>query len=85
MGNTVDAATATYQNTIGAEQLATVWTDPEFEPAQEAFYYARVIEIPTPRWTAYEAKRFGIEMPDEVPMITTERAYTSPIWYTPKG
>ncbi|WP_245837782.1 DUF3604 domain-containing protein [Tropicimonas sediminicola] len=83
VGNTVDVANATWTNTIGAPELIGVWEDPDFDPAQPAFYYARVIEIPTPRWTAYEAKRFGIEMPDEVPMITTERAYTSPIWYTP--
>ena len=76
---------ATWTNSIGAAELIGVWEDPDFDPSQRAFYYARVIEIPTPRWTAYEAKRFGIEMPDEVPMITTERAYTSPIWFTPKG
>ena len=83
VGNTVDVANATWTNTIGASELITVWTDPDFDPEQSAFYYARVIEIPTPRWTAYEAKRFGIDMPDEVPMVTQERAYTSPIWYTP--
>jgi hypothetical protein len=66
-------------------QLIAVWQDPNFEPSFKAFYYARAIEIPIPRWTANEAKRFSIEMPDEVPMITTERAYTSPIWYSPKG
>jgi hypothetical protein len=60
-----------------------VWEDPDFDPGQHAFYYARVIEIPTPRWTAYEAKRFNIKMPDDVPMVTQERAYTSPIWYSP--
>ena len=63
--------------------LSAVWTDPEFSADDHAFYYARVIEIPTPRWTAYEAKRFNIDMKDEIPMVTTERAYTSPIWYTP--
>jgi hypothetical protein len=83
VGNTVDVANATWTNSIGSPELITVWTDPEFDPEQAAFYYARVIEIPTPRWTAYEAKRFGIDMPDEVPMVTQERAYTSPIWYTP--
>ena len=61
----------------------TVWKDPDFDPKQRAVYYARVIEIPTPRWTAYEAVRYGITMPKEVPMKTQERAYTSPIWYTP--
>ena len=68
-------------STVGTP--VTVWTDPEFDPALRAFYYVRVIEIPTPRWTAYDAKYFGIKMPPEVPMTTTERAYTSPIWYTP--
>jgi antitoxin component HigA of HigAB toxin-antitoxin module len=80
----VDVKNATWTNSIGAAELIGVWQDPNFDPSLQAFYYARVIEIPTPRWTAYEAKRFKIEMPDEVPMITTERAYTSPIWYTPK-
>jgi hypothetical protein len=83
VGNTVDVKNATWTNNIGSPELIAVWTDPDFDPKQSAFYYARVIEIPTPRWTAYEAKRFGIEMPDKVPMITQERAYTSPIWYTP--
>jgi hypothetical protein len=83
VGDTVDVATATWTNSIGAPELATTWTDPDFDPAERAFYYARVIEIPTPRWTAYEALRFGIEMSQEVPMKTQERAYTSPIWYNP--
>lgn len=83
VGSTVDVANATWTNTIGAPELIGVWTDPEFDPALKAVYYARVIEIPTPRWTAYEAYRFQVEMSDEVPMTTTERAYTSPIWYTP--
>ena len=60
-----------------------MWKDPDFDPAQRAFYYGRVIEIPTPRWTAYDAKYFGVTMPKEVPMSLQERAYTSPIWYTP--
>jgi hypothetical protein len=83
VGNTVDVANATWTNTIGAPELLTVWTDPDFDPSVPAVYYARVLEIPTPRWTAYEAYRYGITMPSEVPMITQERAYTSPIWYTP--
>jgi hypothetical protein len=83
VGNTVDVANATWTNTIGATELITVWKDPDFDAKQSAFYYARVIEIPTPRWTAYEAKYFKVKMPEEVPMITTERAYTSPIWYNP--
>jgi len=83
VGNTVDVANATWTNTIGASELITVWNDPDFDADQRAFYYARVIEIPTPRWTAYDAKRYGIKMSNEVPMIIRERAYTSPIWYTP--
>ncbi len=83
VGNTVNVAEATWTNTIGAPELIGVWTDPDFDPALKAFYYARVIEIPTPRWTAYEARRFNVQMDEKVPMITTERAYTSPIWYAP--
>jgi hypothetical protein len=83
VGNTVDVANATWTNTIGDPELIAVWTDPDFDPASKAFYYARVIEIPTPRWTAYDAKRYGVEMDPEVPMTTQERAYTSPIWYQP--
>jgi hypothetical protein len=83
VGNTVNVEKATWKNTIGSTELMTVWTDPEFDPNLSAFYYARVIEIPTPRWTAYEALRFGVKMAPDVPMITQERAYTSPIWYTP--
>jgi hypothetical protein len=83
VGNTVDIPNATWTNTIGDPELITVWKDPDFDPALPAVYYARVIEIPTPRWTAYESKRFGVKMASEVPMVTQERAYTSPIWYTP--
>ncbi len=83
VGNTVDVKNATWANTIGAAELITTWKDPHFDPKQRAFYYARVIEIPTPRWTAYDAKRFNVTMDKQVPMTTTERAYTSPIWYTP--
>ena len=85
VGNTVDVKNATWSNSIGDPELLTVWTDPDFDPQQKAFYYARVIEIPTPRWTAYDAKRYGAKVPKESLMITQERAYTSPIWYTPKG
>jgi len=85
VGNTVDVANATWTNTIGVPELITVWTDPDFDATQSAFYYTRVIEIPTPRWTAYESKYYKITMPKAVPMTTTERAYTSPIWYTPKS
>ena len=83
VGNTVDVKTATWSNSIGSPELITVWEDPQFDAKQKAFYYARVIEIPTPRWTAYDALRYGIKMSDEVPMWTQDRAYTSPIWYTP--
>jgi hypothetical protein len=83
VGNTVNIAEATWTNTIGDAQLSTVWKDPDFDPDERAFYYVRVLEIPTPRWTCYDAKRFNVKMGPEVPMITQERAYTSPIWYTP--
>ena len=83
IGSTVDVENATYTNTIGDVELATVWSDPEFDAAQRAFYYVRVIEIPTPRWTAYDKKFFSNEMPEGTEMVTQERAYTSPIWYTP--
>ena len=85
VGNTVDARTANFTNTIGSSELGTVWTDPDFDPKQKAFYYARVIEIPTPRWSTYDAFRFDIPIPKGAPVSTQERAYTSPIWYTPKG
>ena len=83
VGSTVDVDTATYTNSIGEAQLLIAWTDPDFDPGQQAFYYARVLEIPTPRWTAYDQVRLGVKMGPEVPMVTQERAYTSPIWYTP--
>ena len=83
VGNTVDAETANFTNSIGASELATVWTDPDFDAEQRAFYYARVLEIPTPRWSTIEAFRFGIPIPEGAPVSTQDRAYTSPIWYTP--
>jgi hypothetical protein len=83
VGNTVDIPDASWTNTIGDVQLSTVWKDPDFDPDETAFYYVRVLEIPTPRWTAYDSKRFGVTMDPEVPMTTQERAYTSPIWYIP--
>ncbi|MDC1513859.1 DUF3604 domain-containing protein [Porticoccaceae bacterium] len=84
VGNTVDVPDASYTNTIGDPELAVVWQDPDFNPDELAFYYLRVLEIPTPRWTAYDAKYFGLkDLPKEVPIITQDRAYTSPIWYTP--
>lgn len=83
VGNTVDLEAASWSNTIGASELATVWTDPDFDPAESAFYYARVLEIPTPRWVVYDKLRFGIDLPEEAEVIGQERAYTSPIWYNP--
>ncbi len=83
VGDTVDVATATWTDTIGDAELAAVWRDPDFDPRQMAFYYARAIEIPTPRWTNYDAVRYGIKMAPEVPMTHQERAWSSPIWYTP--
>jgi Protein of unknown function (DUF3604) len=83
VGNTVDVANASWTNTIGGPELITVWKDPQFDPKQRAFYYARVIEIPTPRWTAYDAKYFGIKPLPGTRMMLQERAYTSPIWYNP--
>jgi hypothetical protein len=83
VGNTVDIATASFTNTIGASELGAVWADPDFDPEQSAFYYARVIEIPTPRWTTIDAFRFDVPIPEGASVSTQERAYTSPIWYTP--
>jgi hypothetical protein len=86
VGNTVDLNHASYTNTIGSPYLSTVWRDPDFDPQQPAFYYARVIQIPTPRWTLYDKVRFQIsDIPVEIPLSTQERAYTSPIWYSPSG
>ena len=83
VGNTVNVADASYTNTIGDPLLTAYWKDPDFDPKQRAFYYVRVLEIPKPNWLAYDAKRYGVKMPDEVPMVVQDRAYTSPIWYTP--
>jgi hypothetical protein len=83
VGSTVDVGNATWTNTIGDPELIAVWKDPAFDPKQRAFYYARVLEIPTPRWTAYDAKRFGAKPLPGTSMTLQERAYTSPIWYTP--
>jgi hypothetical protein len=83
VGDTVDLKTATWTNTIGGSGLITVWKDPEFDASLKAFYYARVLEIPTPRWTLYDAVKFDVKMDPNVPMVEQQRAYTSPIWYTP--
>ena len=83
VGNSVNVEKATYTNTIGAALFSSYWTDPNFDPAENAFYYVRVLEIPTPRWTTYDAAFFDIKRPDIVPATIQDRAYTSPIWYTP--
>ena len=83
VGSTVDVGNATYTNTIGAPELIAVWRDPDFDPRQPAFYYGRVIEIPTPRWTAFDANRFGTKPLPGTRMTIQERAFTSPIWYSP--
>jgi hypothetical protein len=80
----VDVPNASYTNSIGDPELAVVWTDPDFNRDELAFYYLRVLEIPTPRWTAYDAKFYNLkDVPKEAPMVVQERAYSSPIWYTP--
>jgi hypothetical protein len=83
VGNTVDVKAATYKNDIGAAELVSRWTDPGFDPKQRAVYYVRVLEIPTPRWTAFDQVRFKETMPANVPQVHQERAFSSPIWYTP--
>ncbi len=83
VGNTVNVAKATYTNSIGDPLLGAHWVDPDFEPNERAFYYVRVLEIPTPRWTTHDAAFFKIKRPDNVPATVQDRAYTSPIWYTP--
>jgi hypothetical protein len=85
VGSTVDVESATWTNTIGDPELIAVWEDPDFDREQAAFYYARIIEIPTPRWTAYDVARFDVEPPEGTRMTIQERAYTSPIWYTPSN
>jgi hypothetical protein len=83
VGSTVNVENATYDNSIGTAQLGAVWEDPDFDARERAFYYVRVLEIPRPRWTAYDAAFFDLELPEEIPMVIQDRAYTSPIWYTP--
>ena len=84
VGNTVNVTEASYTNAIGAPYLTAYWKDPKFDSRERAFYYVRVIEIPTPRWTTYDAKFFGVPLPTDVPATIQERAYTTPIWYTPR-
>jgi hypothetical protein len=85
VGNTVNAEAATYDNSIGAPLLEAYWQDPDFDPAERAFYYVRVIEIPTPNWLAFDRKVFGVALPEGAEPWIDERAYTTPIWYTPAG
>jgi hypothetical protein len=84
VGNTVDVAKASYRNSIGAAELRTLWTDPDFDPAIRAFYYVRVLEIPTPRWVLFDVLRYGAKLPPDAELVAQERAYTSPIWYSPR-
>jgi hypothetical protein len=84
VGNTVDIASASFRNSIGAPMLFAFWEDPDFDPTERAFYYVRVLEIPTPRWTTYDAEFFGIDPPDNVPATVQDRAYTSAVWYSPE-
>ena len=85
MGNNEDSEAASETNTIGDPHLTAFWAESDCDPTQSAFYYVRVIEIPKPRWTAYDAKFFGVDMADDVVMTVQDRAYTSPIWYTPRA
>jgi len=84
VGNTVNVEEAGFSNSIGAPMLSAYWQDPEFDPKQHAFYYVRVLEIPTPNWTVYDAKKLGAAIPEDEPTSIQDRAYTSPIWYTPR-
>jgi hypothetical protein len=84
VGNTVDLETATWSNSIGDTSLGAVWTDPDFDAGESAFYYVRVLEIPTPRWVVYDKVRLGATLPEEAVLVGQERAYTSPIWYSPE-
>jgi hypothetical protein len=83
VGNTVNVDDASFSNSIGAPMLQAHWEDPEFDPKQRAFYYVRVLEIPTPNWTTFDAVKLGTKLPDDVPASIQDRAYTSPIWFTP--
>jgi hypothetical protein len=83
VGDSVNVDEATFTNTIGDPMLFGFWQDPDFDPSERAFYYVRVLEVPTPRWTTYDAAFFGVDLPKDVPASQQERAYTSAIWYTP--
>ena len=83
VGNTVDLSDASYSNRIGDPELRTVWRDPDFDASEPAFYYARVLQIPTPRWTTFDVVAKNVNFGPEIPLTTQERVYTSPIWYTP--
>ena len=83
VGNTVDVKTATYTNNIGQPEFFLVWTDPDFKAGQSAFYYVRVLEIPTPRWSTYDALKLGIPVRSDLPSSIQERGWSSPIWYHP--
>ncbi len=85
VGSTVDVSAAAYTNDIGATELAAGWTDPDFDPTLACVYYARILEIPTPRWSTYDAVRHGLPIPTNAPATVQQRAWTSPVWYTPSG
>ena len=84
VGSTVNLPDASYKNTIGTSELSTTWRDPDFNQSERAVYYVRVLQIPTPRWTVYDAKFYGVNFPQTPPPVIEERAYSSPIWYTPQ-
>jgi len=85
IGNTVNLEEATFENSIGDPELQVVWTDPDFDPALRAFYYVRVLEIPTPRWPVYDRLQSGAELTEDMELVAQERGYSSPVWYSPEG